>query len=85
MRAPTSTLWTAAGAIDAQTDLDVKVRLLTSLNPAGQCRQGRQRVSAASLARGQEDIALSLTLSLRARLSLNTLIWAVVTVTNKLA
>ena len=58
---------------------------MRNVNPAGQCRQGRQRVSAASLARGQRNIALSLTLSLRARLSLNTLIWAVVTVKNKLA
>ena len=40
MKAPTSTLWTAAGAIEAQTDLDVKVRLLTCENAAGQ--QARQ-------------------------------------------
>ena len=48
MGAPTSTLWTAAGAIEAQTDLDDKVRLLTYVNPAESAGEaGSAKVNAA--------------------------------------
>ena len=46
MKAPTITLWMAAGALEAQTDLGVKVRLLTCLNAAGQqARQAAQKLA----------------------------------------
>ena len=48
MEAPTSTLWMAAGALEAQTDLDDKVRLLTHVNPAESAGEaGSAKVSAA--------------------------------------
>ena len=54
MKAPTITLWMAAGALEAQTDLDDKVRLLTHVNPAESAGEaGSAKVSAAWLARGQ--------------------------------
>ena len=74
----------AAEAIEAQTQLDVKVRALNLLESSGE----QTREAAQKLARHgarPENIALSLTLSQRARLRLNILIWAVVTVKNKLA
>ena len=82
MEASTSTLWMAAEAIEAQTQLDDKVRALNLLESCGavQARQAAQRLVRHGAR--PEDIALSLTLSRRARLSLNILIWAVVTVKN---